>query len=64
MEKSSSKKGAAATTQAAPGTQQFIENTTVKIQILSFNKKTNYLNVFKSALKCTSICSLKQVPKL
>jgi hypothetical protein len=39
MEKSSSKKGAAATTQAAPGTQQILENTTVRIHILTFNKK-------------------------
>jgi hypothetical protein len=42
MEKSSSKKGAAATTQAAPGTQQKIKHSTLRIKIITFNKKNFY----------------------
>ncbi len=37
-EKSSSKKGTAATTQAAPGTQQKTKRSTLRIKIITFNQ--------------------------
>jgi hypothetical protein len=42
VEKSSCKKGAAATTQAAPGAQQKIKHSTLRIKIITFNKNKFY----------------------